>query len=493
MKKPNILLLFTDQQRFDTIGAHGNPIIRTPALDQLAGMGTSFTRAYTPCPVCVPARYAMLTGRMPFQSGCFDNGPMPETGMSLMERLKEQDYQTHGAGKMHFTFPKWGDTALWGFDGRDVSEEVEGATRDDFHMFLEQNGYGYVKDPHGVRSEMYYIPQPSQLPERLHNSAWVADRSIEFLKGRDPHRPFFLMSSFIKPHPPFESPTPWNKLYRGPEMPLPKRPQDAEQLITYWNRHQNRYKYRDQGIDDHLIRCMKAAYYGAISFLDYQIGRILAYMRQSGLMENTIILFTSDHGELLGDYNCFGKRSFLDSAARVPMIMVSPGAQGGAFCDTPVSLMDVAPTLLQAAGLQKPQDMLGESLSDIAQGNIHRDMVTGQFQSNGAGLHMAVTQRYKYIYSEPDQREWLFDLRLDPQETRSRAGLTAYQGVVRKLRERLMKQYRQNGFTQPLDGQEWRKYPVRSVEADPDAGLLYQDPEPSLPHIPGYERALEDI
>ena len=95
MRKPNILLLFTDQQRFDTIGAHGNPIIRTPALDQLAGMGTSFTRAYTPCPVCVPARYAMLTGRMPFQSGCFDNGPMPETGMSLMERLKEQDYQTH--------------------------------------------------------------------------------------------------------------------------------------------------------------------------------------------------------------------------------------------------------------------------------------------------------------------------------------------------------------------------------------------------------------
>ena len=106
---------------------------------------------------------------------------------------------------------------------------------------------------------------------------------------------------------------------------------------------------------------------------------------------------------------------------------------------------------------------------------------------------MAVTQRYKYIYSEPDQREWLFDLRLDPQETRSRAGLTAYQGVVRKLRERLMEQYRQNGFTQPLDGQEWRKYPVRSVEEDPDAGLLYQDPEPSLPHIPGYERALEDI
>ena len=136
---------------------------------------------------------------------------------------------------MHFTFPNWGDTALWGFEERDVSEEVEGAARDDFHLYLKQNGYGHVKDPHGVRSEMYYIPQPSQLPERLHNSAWVADRSIDFLKKRDPNRPFFLMSSFIKPHPPFESPVPWNKLYRGPEMPLPKRPQDAEQLITYWN------------------------------------------------------------------------------------------------------------------------------------------------------------------------------------------------------------------------------------------------------------------
>lgn len=494
MNGPNILLLFTDQQRFDTIEAHGNPVIRTPVLNELARRGTSFTRAYTPCPVCVPARYAMLTGRAPFQSGCMDNGPMPEMGPSLMERLKDRGYQTHGTGKMHFTFPNWGDTAPWGFEERDVSEEVEGAARDDFHLYLKQNDYGHVKDPHGVRSEMYYIPQPSQLPERLHNSAWVADRSIDFLKKRDPNRPFFLMSSFIKPHPPFESPVPWNKLYRGPEMPLPKRPQDAEQLITYWNRHQNRYKYRDQGLDDHLIRCMKAAYYGAISFLDYQIGRILEYMRQNGLMENTVILFTSDHGELLGDYNCFGKRSFLDSAARVPMMMVTPGQQtGGRVCEAPVSLMDVAPTILQFAGVERPEEMLGESLADIAEGQIGRDMVTGQFQSNGGGLHMAVTSRYKYIYSEPDQREWLFDLRIDPLETRNRAKLPDYQSVTRRIRERLIAYYRSQGFVQPLEADGWRHYPVRTMDADPDSGLLYQDPEPSLPHIPGYERRLDEL
>src|SRR5690606_20194858 len=112
-----------------------------------------------------------------------------------------------------------------------------------------------------------------------------------------------------------ENPTPWNKLYRAPEMPLPKRPQDSDGLITYWNRFQNRYKYRDQGIDDNLIRTMKAAYYGSISFIDYQIGRLLAFMESRGLLDNTLIVFSSDHGEMLGDYHCFGKRNFLDSGA----------------------------------------------------------------------------------------------------------------------------------------------------------------------------------
>ncbi|MHC1694186.1 MAG: sulfatase [Eubacteriales bacterium] len=489
MKRKNILLLFTDQQRYDTIEALGNKSIRTPTLNWLAENGVAFERAYTPCPVCVPARYSMLSGQLPHVTGCADNDMMPDGRNSIMEILSRAEYQTHGVGKMHFTFKGEGDMSLWGFESRDTSEEVSGARRDDYINHLRDNGYAHVRDPLGVRSEMYYIPQPSQLPERLHNSAWVADKSMDFLKGRDKDRPFFMMTSFIKPHPPFESPVPWNKLYRGPELPLPKRPQDREELITYWNHFQNRYKYRDQGIDDNLVRTMKAAYYSAVSFIDYQLGRLLDFMRQQGLMDDTLILFTSDHGELLGDYDCFGKRSFLDSAARVPLLMYGGDIGCGKRCDTPVSLVDIFPTLLQTAGLSHPEGTercAGESLYDIVQGGAKRDMVTGQFSSGASGLYMAVDKSYKYIYSAPDKKEYLFDLDTDPQETRNKAHNIMFRDTVSRMRGKLIAYYQGEGYTLPLENGAWRDYGIQAIPSDPDWGLLFQDPADSLPDIPGY-------
>jgi arylsulfatase A-like enzyme len=189
---PNILLLFTDQQRFDTIAALGNELIRTPALDRLVREGTAFTRAYTPSPVCVSARCSLVTGLAPHVTGCVDNMRMPEDRPSFMERLREAGYQTHGIGKMHFSpDPR----RLWGFEARDVSEELS-SPDDDYRRFVIENGFDHVEDVHGVRSEYYYLPQPSQLPARLHNTTWVADRALDFLKRRDRGRPFFLWASF---------------------------------------------------------------------------------------------------------------------------------------------------------------------------------------------------------------------------------------------------------------------------------------------------------
>ncbi len=485
MKQPNILLIMTDQQRFDTLAALGNPILKTPALDRLVEGGTAFTRAYTPSPVCVSARCALLTGLPPHRTGCVDNMAMPQETPSLMQHLSAAGYQTHGVGKMHFTPDS---RALWGFDGRDYSEE--GGGEDDFLAALRAAGYGHVHDPHGVRSEMYYIPQPSQLPARLHHSTWVGDRSVEFLQGRDRGRPFFLWTSFIKPHPPFESPTPWNKLYRGPEMPLPKRPEGCENLLTYWNRVQNRYKYRDQGCDDNLIRVLRAAYYGCISFLDYQVGRVLDHLQGSGDWENTLILFTSDHGELLGDYGSFGKRCMLDSAARIPLLAHWPGhLPAGGRCDAPTSLLDVAPTCLRAAGLDVPAELAGAPLPRIASGEVERDVVFGQFQKGAVGAYLAVTRRWKYIYSAPDGREWLFDLAADPEETRNRAENPMYRAQTREMRRLLTGYFQSEGYAEPLDGDDWRRFPKAELPADPDAGLLFQDPPASIAApAPGYER-----
>ncbi len=491
MQQKNILFLFTDQQRHDTIEALGNPIIKTPTLNRLVENGIAFTRAYSPCPVCIPARYSLLTGLLPHRSNCVINERMPEGNKSFMELLSENGYQTHGVGKMHFNFPGKPNTELWGFESRDVSEE--GGGRDDFKLFLENNGYEHVHDPHGVRSDYYYIPQPSQLPERLHHTTWVADRSIDFLERRDPSRPFMLMASFIKPHPPFETPTPWNKLYRGPEMPLPKRPQDSDGLISYWNRFQNRYKYRDQGVDDNLMRVMKAAYYSSISFIDYQIGRLLAYMEAHNLMDNTLIAFSSDHGEMLGDYNCVGKRNFLDSGARVPMIVVDPQGLRGVRCPKPVSLVDIMPTFLQAAGITTDINLSGTSLLDIASGAAEREWIACQYQRNEYGMYMAVSERFKYIYSAPDDKEWLFDLHVDPEETRNRAYNPMYLEITRGMKADLIRYYQGEGYTAPFDGDDWLRHPKQSIPEDPDAMLLFQDTPASIPNIPGYERDIRRL
>ena len=233
--RPNVLLLFTDQQRYDTIAAGGNDLILTPALDRLCSTGVRFDRSYTPSPVCVSARYSLLTGLYPHRSGCADNGhTMGQKLPTLPGMLSSAGYQTRAIGKMHFSPVRH----PFGFEGMELSEEIpESIENDEFLQHLADAGYGHVHEPHGVRSELYYIPQTSQLPAELHTTTWTADRTIQFLRDRDRSRPFFVWSSFIKPHPPFEPPVPWNKLYRAHEMPLPKRPERVEQLMTWHMRN----------------------------------------------------------------------------------------------------------------------------------------------------------------------------------------------------------------------------------------------------------------
>lgn len=489
-KKPNILYLMTDQQRFDTVGALGNPIIQTPALDRLVQEGTSFTSAYCPSPVCVASRCSFLLGQWPHETGCATNSAMPQDRSSVMDILNEDGYQTHGIGKMHFT-PQ--ARKLWGFETRDFSEEGPGP--DDFTESLHENGYDHIIAPHGERSEYYYIPQQSQLPARLHHTQWVGDRTLQFLSGRDSDRPFLCWSSFIKPHPPFESPVPWNRLYRSVEMPLPFLPPDFEQLHTHWNRHQNRYKYRDQGRDLNLIRTMRAAYYAAISFIDYQVGRILEYLESEGELDNTLILFTSDHGELLGDYDCYGKRSWLDAAARIPLLVRYPERfEANVQCDTPTSLVDAFPTSLNAAGLTPDANRSGTDLAEIANGNADHDAIIGQLAGESRGLYMLLTEDYKYIYSAADRKEWLFRRLAGRLDERNLAGNHAYGGILREYRDRLINWFKNDGYEQPLDGNNWREFPQPYEPENPDADQLFQDGRSSSDQLPpGYVPHIDPI
>lgn len=485
--RPNVLLVFTDQQRADTIGALGNPVIRTPNLDRLVREGVAFTNAFTPSPVCIAARCSLIFGQYPHNTGCYENTKMPQDGrQTMMEALTRAGYRTHGIGKCHFRPDPHG---LWGFESRETQEEIARADRDDYLQYLQAQGYGHIKEAHGLRSEMYYIPQPAQMPAEHHPTQWVGDRAVAFIEeqaGSD--RPWFLYVGFIHPHPPWALPVPWNKLYRAVDMPLPNVPADWEALLTYQNRFQNRYKYRDQGIDLNLVRCMKAYYYAAVSFVDYQVGKILHALQTTGQLDNTLIVFTSDHGELLGDFNSFGKRSMHDASSRVPFIVRFPGVYpAGMRCDTPVSLVDIAPTVLAAAGAEiTTHSVDGVDLAQLYHGAHSRSLVFAQHGTGPLATYMAVSKEWKYFYSAADDAEFLFDRMRDPFETRNRANVSLYRAEQNLMKEALIRHLQEAGETAGIENGDWRRFPVQRIPSNPDAGLLIQDPPGVHFEIPGY-------
>jgi arylsulfatase A-like enzyme len=272
-------------------------------------------------------------------------------------------------------------------------------------------------------------------------------------------------------------------------MPSPHRPPTAAEFQTWWMRHQNRYKFRESGPDENLLRTLKAAYYACVSYVDYQIGRLLTLLKQTGELDNTIILFTADHGEFLGDYNCFGKRSFLDPAARIPLIMCSPGDMAaGQVCQTPTSLLDVMPTLLEAGGVNSAQYGLdGANLADIASASQTSRLVFGQLDQGQKGLYMAFDGRFKYIYSAADEAEYLIDLVEDPGETINLAGANTAHEQLTRLRTALLQRFKADSYLTPIESDGWKKFGIAADRA-PEEDRIFQharwtDP---FPRLPGY-------
>ncbi len=491
---PNILILFTDMQRADTIQALGNPVIRTPHLDRLANEGTAFTNAFSPSPVCIPARCSLHYGLYPFHTGCNDNGRMmDDNGASLPALLARHGYRTQAIGKCHFTPDR---AALRGYHARLVQEEcTSDPDQDDYIAWLRDHGHDH-REAHGARSEMYYVPQISTLPMAAHPSQWIGDRSCDFIReAAAGQQPWHLFASFIHPHPPFSPPKPWHRLYRTPAMPLPRLPEHRAELMTWVNHHQNRYKYRDRGLDLNFIRTATAYYYACISFVDFQIGRILSTLEDCDQLDNTLILFSSDHGELLGDYGCFGKRSMHDPSARVPLLARLPGRfPAGGRCATATSLVDLLPTCLAAVGSgtdDLPHD--GLDLAPLAAGADPDRTVYSQFAVNGRALLMAVNRAWKYVYSAGDDQEFLFDRVSDPDELVNRTADPAAAAAQTALRTDLWQQLIAAGHDEYLEGdgaqRRWPRIDFSQRYADPDAGLLVQDYADYRLHLPGYDEA----
>jgi arylsulfatase len=455
----NVLLITADQMRFDAIAAHGNPYIRTPNLDRLVASGVTFRRAYAESPVCVPARAGLLTGRLPHRNGVYHNGtPLIDGTPTVVRSLAAAGYHTQAIGKMHFTPVR----ASHGFESMWLSEEIPAsADEDEYLTDLLAAGIDHVLEPHGVRHELYYSPQPSQLPADLHTTGWTGRRTADFLTGIG-DRPFFCWTSFIKPHPPFDPPAPYYLWYDPLEMPDPVRDPRELDRLDYHVHRQHRVKWTRPDLDLDRIRVMRAYYYACVSHLDAEIGRILDTLESTGLRENTLVVFTADHGEYLGDHWSFGKRGYHDAAARIPLVLSRPGRiPQGLGADALTGLTDLAPTLLAATGVGAAGlEPDGYDLLPVATGSASsvRDVLLGQFHVGAQALYCAMDASYKYVYSAADHRETMYEVGSD--ETRDLSSEPRHRGDLLRLRGALLRRFAEDGYHEPLSPEGWRAYPA---------------------------------
>ena len=457
-KRPNILLITTDQHRKDALGCYDNPVIRTPNIDRLAACGVRFTRAFAACPVCAPNRASIATGRYPSIHGLWTNGvALGKSELTVMQVLRRSGYATYGAGKMHFG-PQWAwpqgggpicdpDPALAINPQPDDSEfpwygfERLVATEDErigpYGDYLAKHGYDVWADPHSF-SYPQHATVRSVYPQEHHQTTWVADRSIEFLEQHPAERPFFMWTSFVQPHHPFIAPAPYDTMYDPDEMPL--APWD-ESVVEAWP-ESYRIKYAKTRGDHEAIgmcnlsdadwRRIKAYYYGMVSLIDKQVGCMVEALERLGTLDNTVIVFTSDHGEMLGDHGLYTKSLPYEASIRVPLIVTGPGINSRHTSDALVELIDVNPTICSLAGLP-PQDGIDAcSFDDILLNDVqtHREEAVSAIRN----FRLIRTQDYKLIQHENDVTE-LYDLRNDPDELHSVS--KHHPEVVRDLQNRL--------------------------------------------------------
>ena len=407
---PNIVYIVLDQWRGDCLGIadSGHPAM-TPHFDQLAHEGIWYRRAYADCPVCMPQRATMLTGFTGSQHGMprnFMTGPRTpiDPRHSLPHRLsRERGYHTKAVGKMHF-YP---ERARFGFD--DIS-----LFPNDYVNFLEAHGYGGFYRGHGLGGNEVY-PVFSAVPERLTHTHWIVDEGIDFLQRRDPDGPFMLWLVFEAPHSPFDPPQEYAALYDKLDPPEPVIGDwvgDADEPRALIRQ---RLMKKIDRLPPQVLQQSRRHYYAQITHIDYQLGRLLGELKRQGVYDNTIIVVTSDHGEHLGDHQLVAKSSFLESSARVPIILRLPGADvpRNRVDDAPVLTADIAPTLLRLAGLQPDDAIDGCSLLDLpAERHIFGEAGDTIFATDG---------RYKYIYYFDGAAEQLFDVLEDADDVRNLA------------------------------------------------------------------------
>lgn len=442
--RPNILWITTDRQRHDTLGCYGNPFVTTPHLDALARDGVNFQQAWCQNPICGPSRASFLTGRYPSTTRLNRNAQrLPPSERVISRLLADGGYVCGHAGKYHLA-PGCPPIADWceprGNDGYaifDWSLHPPDVPVSQYTAWLVEHGVTFTREP--VNGSKYVT---FGMDEKTSNTAWIAQRAINFATvSKDLKRPWFFTMNIEDPHNPFDPPRRFLQPYldRLKDIPLPrytpgeldnKPPFQTTDRKGVWGSGRGNFAWEPMSDDDH--RMIRAAYWAMVDHIDYQVGRVMDTLRATGQYENTLVLFMSDHGEMLGDHGFYFQGPyFYEQMMHVPLLMHCPSRlKAGLNVPAMVELVDIAPTLMQAAGLEPYAGMQGKSLWPILTGEAdpatHRDSVYHEYyqaiprshRNHGGAYVTGVRTRTHALLAVHGQDDGeLYDLERDPTET----------------------------------------------------------------------------
>ena len=448
-RRPNVLFLMSDQHSRAVAGCYGHDIVQTPNLNRLAAGGTLYESAFCASPLCGPSRVAWITGTHPHTNGVITHNNRrhrsgksyrvtidPETP-SLIESLRREGYQTMGAGFMHADQHVDGDNPFssLGFESYGISagtySQVVGEK-----VSRRYNSAGIISEmwEHSYRN---VEGEPFPYDEEKMFDSLVARDCVNALSGRDPNRPFFLYAGFRAPHPPWCAPPRFHELYDPNSIGEPPnydvtfrdKPRRVVERVNY---------YELWNLPEEMIRRSIAAYFGFVSYMDHCVGQLIAAIDEAGLTDDTIIVYSSDHGEMLYKNGICEKHTFFEDAVRIPLIVSQPGVvPAGIRSNALISNIDFLPTILAMAGVNVPPSVEGKDMRPTFAGESIQDCVYAEYYHSLDPCRMVRDGRYKYIHTEEDICE-LYDIVNDPLEQVNLAWYPQYSTRVQAMEKMVM-------------------------------------------------------
>ncbi len=449
-KQPNILFIMADQLAAPVLSMYGGKTAKTPNLDALAEKGVVFDSAYCNSPLCAPSRYVLMSGQLPSKIGAWDNAAeFPADIPTFAHYLRHAGYRTALTGKMHFCGPD----QLHGFEERLTTD-------------IYPADYGWFPDWTDFESRPTWYHNMSSVTQAgptIRTNQLDFDDEVVFhaqrylydhVRGSD-DRPFCLTVSMTHPHDPYAITQEYWDRYEGEEIELPSFEIPAEEQDPHSRRLLHVYQMDRENVSDEQIRNARRAYYGAVSYVDDQIGKLMKALEETGLSDNTIVVFSGDHGDMLGERGLWYKMSYFEWSTRVPMLVCAPRHFKPGRVSESVSTMDLLPTFAEIANDGKAPEYVmpidGRSLIPHLTGQAGHDEVIGEYMGEGVVAPMFMIRRgdYKYICSQPDPDQ-LFNLAEDPQERTNLIDEPAHAEMVAALREEAANRWDSDAITRDV-------------------------------------------